>query len=160
MRRSVICLAVAHLITYLNYNTLKSLFLKNMFRKLLFLSLFVGYIFSFSTIDQYIQKQMPIETFEPFTEKYDTISSRQCSQVCNSYFECQAFQFQNSVCVGSLIMSVCTLFKQVKSNLIPNVLSGSVISVYWKVDFEPIQCKKKRLFFRVIKFLRIFEFCN
>ena len=147
MRRSVICLAVAHLITYLNYNTLKSLFLKNMFRKLLFLSLFVGYIFSFSTIDQYIQKQIPIETFEPFTEKYDTISSRQCSQVCNSYFECQAFQFQNSVCVGSLIMSVCTLFKQVKSNLIPNVLSGSVISVYWKVDFEPIQCKKKKTVF-------------
>ena len=110
-----------------------------MFQKLLILSLFARSIFS--GFDQYIQKEIPIETFEPFSEKYDTISSRQCSQVCSSNFECQAFQFQNSVCVGSLIVTVCTLFKQVKSNLIPDVLSGSLISVYWKVNYERIHCK-------------------
>ena len=111
-----------------------------MFGKLLIFSLFVGCILS--TFDQkYIHKEIPIETFEPFTEKYDTISSRHCSQVCDNNLECQAFQFQDSVCIGSLIMTICTLFKQVKSHMIPAVLSGSVISVNWKVNYDRILCK-------------------
>ena len=111
-----------------------------MFGKLLILSLFVGCILS--TFDQkYIHKEIPIETFEPFTEKYDTISSRHCSQVCDNNLECQAFQFQDSVCIGSLIMTICTLFKQVKSHMIPAVLSGSLISVNWKVNYDRFLCK-------------------
>ena len=111
-----------------------------MFGKLLILSLFVGGILS--TFDQkYIHKEIPIETFEPFTEKYDTISSRHCSQVCDNNLECQAFQFQDSVCIGSLIMTICTLFKQVKSNLLPAVFSGSLISVNWKVKYDRFLCK-------------------
>ena len=111
-----------------------------MFGKFLIFSLFVGSILS--TLDQkYIHKEIPIETFEPFTEKYDSLSSRHCSQVCDNNLECQAFQFQDSVCIGTLIMTICTLFKQVKSNLIPAVLSGSLISVNWKVNYDRILCK-------------------
>ena len=102
-----------------------------MFRKTCLLLLLVKYISAtFDYGNQYVQMEIPIETFEPLLEKYDIISTRQCGLVCSNNVDCKGFHFQNSVCVGSLIMTLCQLFKPVDENLIPNVLSGSVSLLY------------------------------
>ena len=79
---------------------------------------------------QYVQMEVPIEVFEPLMEKYDVISARQCGLVCSDNTSCKGFYFENSVCVGSLIMTSCQLFKPIDESLIPNALSGSVSLLY------------------------------
>lgn len=103
-----------------------------MFRKtrlLILLLLLVEHI-SATFDNQYVQMEVPIETFEPLMEKYDIISTRQCGLLCTNNEDCKGFDFQNSICVGSLLMTSCQLFKPVDKSLIPNVLSGSVSLLY------------------------------